>query len=398
MAAKRKHNPTIPRHVDQDKLPTGIYWDRSGKGRWYVFEDRDGKPGTKTLAGPAATLADLHAIAERRITGTARGTIRHVVERYLESPAFKRLSFRSQKDYAYNLKNAMAYKTRQGELGDLMVDRLSPPVFARLRDAMAADTPAKANAWLRRLRGAFAWGLQDGCCRTNPCAGVDMAAEVAKDGMPELELFRRVQAFARAQASLERSAKGHVAPYLAPFMEIAYQTRLRSIEVLTLTDANITPDGLLCKRRKGSKDNVARIGPLLAAAIAELQKQRKATWDRRNQAVPIRADLRYLITGEGGEPLTRDGFSAAWQRMMRLARKMEVLQKGEGFTTHGLKHRGITDSEDKSAGGHKSEQMRHRYDHSVPVVDASSDPVEHSHLGSDLGSSPVIHRKQPLSD
>jgi hypothetical protein len=39
-----------------------------------------------------------------------------------------------------------------------------------------------------------------------------------------------------------------------------------------------------------------------------------------------------------------------------------------------LKHRGITDTEDKSAGGHVSEAMRQLYGHSVPVVKAPVKP------------------------
>ena len=30
----RKHNPTIPAHIDQAKIPRGIYWDATGRGRW----------------------------------------------------------------------------------------------------------------------------------------------------------------------------------------------------------------------------------------------------------------------------------------------------------------------------------------------------------------------------
>lgn len=376
MPRARKHNPTIPKHIDQAKLPTGIYWDASGNGRWYVFEERDGKRGTKTIASARATLADLHAIAEHRAGGHKRGTINHVVERYKASPKFAKLSKRSKKDYAYILDQACAYKTKVGLLGEQVVDKLSPPVFARLRDALAKTTPAKANAWIRRLSGAFAWGIQDGCCTTNPCAGVEMVEEAGVTGMPELELFRRVQAFARRQAALDRNAKGHLAPYLAPFMEIAYQARLRSIEVLTLTDAHIAGGLLSCRRTKGSKDNDCKIGPLLAAAIAELQANRKAIWESRKMVVPIRADARFLFVGEGGEPLTYDGFSAAWQRMMRMARRDEhrIMAKGERFKAHGLKHRGITDSTDKSAGGHKTPRMQQHYDHSLPVVDPAADP------------------------
>lgn len=376
--APRKHNPSIPAHIDQAALPRGIYWDASGNGRWYVFEERDGRKRTVTVAQRGATLAELHGIVEQRTTGTTRGSVQHVVDRYLASPRFARLSARSQKDYAYNLKAACAFKTRAGALGTLPVDKLPPPVFARIRDKLATNTPAKANAWIRRLSAAFAWGVQDGCCRTNPCAGIDMVQERARNGMPTLELFRRVQAFARQQGALERSAKGHLAPYLADFMEIAYQSRLRCVEVLALTDAHITADGILCKRTKGSRTNVARLGPLQSAAVARLQARRKAIVESRGMPVQIRPAQRLLFVGEGGEPLTYNGLSSAWQRMMRLARAHGVLAEGEGFTAHGLKHRGITDSADKTAGGHKSEQMRHRYDHSLPVVEPAADPVEHS--------------------
>lgn len=38
MPRPRKHNPTIPAHIDQRKIPKGVYWDSSGNGRWYVLE------------------------------------------------------------------------------------------------------------------------------------------------------------------------------------------------------------------------------------------------------------------------------------------------------------------------------------------------------------------------
>ena len=146
--------------------------------------------------------------------------------------------------------------------------------------------------------------------------------------------------------------------YSLPFLTVYAWVGIWSglfLVVLALTDAHITADGILCKRTKGSRTNVARLGPLQSAAVARLQARRKAIVESRGMPVQIRPEQRLLFVGEGGEPLTYDG-----------------------FTAHGLKHRGITDSADKSAGGHKSEQMRHRYDHSLPVVEPTADPVEHS--------------------
>lgn len=48
-----------------------------------------------------------------------------------------------------------------------------------------------------------------------------------------------------------------------------------------------------------------------------------------------------------------------------------MIDDSERFTLHGLKHRGITASADKSSGGHRTERMRQHYDHEIPVVEPS---------------------------
>ncbi len=60
--------------------------------------------------------------------------------------------------------------------------------------------------------------------------------------------------------------------------------------------------------------------------------------------------------------------------MIRRAIAEGVIEKDQRFALHGLKHRGITDSENKSAGGHVTEAMRQLYDHSVPEVSAAVKP------------------------
>ena len=48
----RKHHPSIPSHIDQARLPKGLYWDTSGAGRWYVRA-----PDRQVVAGPMAKLS-----------------------------------------------------------------------------------------------------------------------------------------------------------------------------------------------------------------------------------------------------------------------------------------------------------------------------------------------------
>ncbi|MFD1296437.1 hypothetical protein ACFQ4Q_07305 [Lysobacter gummosus] len=65
----------------------------------------------------------------------------------------------------------------------------------------------------------------------------------------------------------------------------------------------------------------------------------------------------------------------------------KVITDDQRFTLHGLKHRGIIDSTDKASGGHKSPQMRQRYDHEAPIMEPAAErqfyrDKKKRHLGS----------------
>src|SRR5688572_26110051 len=119
---ERKFDPTIPKHIDQKALPKGVYWDRTGNGRWSVFEREDGKPKRKTIAGHAARLSDLHAITE---TSTERGTVEWVCEQYHDSAKFKKLAKLTRADYEYSRDVMLAFPTALGtKFGQLQASKL----------------------------------------------------------------------------------------------------------------------------------------------------------------------------------------------------------------------------------------------------------------------------------
>jgi len=93
---------------------------------------------------------------------------------------------------------------------------------------------------------------------------------------------------------------------------LAYQARLRGIEVLTLTDAHVDGEVLRTNRRKGSRDNLVRKGAETEEAIAMLRARRAAIWEKKGGVIPIRAEGRYLFVSEDGERLTEDGWQTAW--------------------------------------------------------------------------------------
>lgn len=386
MARPRVRHHNLPSRIDPNKVPTGLYWDASGNGRWFVLEAvPGGKKKRVTVAGPNASLADLHSIIEARETPSGKGSLKFVLDAFHDSLDFKRLGKRTQDDYKAYGKQICAYTLRNGvELGGLQVKQITPPAIRKLIDAVAQGRdgapgyPTKANHWLRYLYRALNWGIEQGECTSNPAHGVRKVPEKADPRMPEEALFRKVQSFCFARGQRGAREKGSLPAYLWAGMEVAYQARLRGIEVLTLTDAHDLGDELRTNRRKGSRDNEVAKGILLAEAIDAMRQYRATIWERRRFPTPLRPEDRYLFVSEDGTPLSRDGWNTTWGRMMRLAVEEGVLTQEQRFGLHGLKHRGITDTDGnwadkKQAGGHLTDAMAHRYNHAVPRVEPAKD-------------------------
>lgn len=384
----RKVDPTVPRHIDQTKIPTGIYWDgRKGKGTWYGFDRRPGeRPRRKNLAGPTATLADLHVIAEARSGRTSSRTLRGLCEAFHSSEQFRVLATSTQEGYAYSRDAICGFKLASGGLvGDLVTKRITPPVIQGLIDALARGTerdaggaliatPSKAAHAQRYLRRLFRWGLNRGYNEINPAAGIEMPKERKRRVLPEAETMQALIAFAKARAG-GRGKEGSVAPYLWAMIVIGYRCRLRPIEVRTLTDANHTPTGILTNRRKGSRDNVTEWSADLREAWDYLAELRKAIWNnpKRPRPVPLRPEARTLVVNRDGQPLSKDTYNSAWARLQARAVEEGVLAEGQRFGAHSLKRRGITDTpgtrqEKQLASGHVNERMLEVYDFSVPLV------------------------------
>ena len=370
----RKFDPTIPKHIDQAAIPKGVYWDRTGNGRWYRFVDRDGKVGRETLAGPAAKLSELHAMIEDRAT---RGTVEWLSEQYHTSAKFKKLAKLTQADYEYSRDVALGLKTATGgTFGKLEYARLRQPHIQRLVDRLENEgTPTKANKVLRYLRLLFRWGLNRGLCPHNPAQGVEAAQERKQRRLPTSEVYVALRDFARERGTRTAHTEGSVAPYLWLVMELGYLCRLRGIETITLTEANAEEDGLRTNRRKRSRDSLVEWTPRLRAVWDAALELRRATIQRLKRPEMLRAQDRYVFLSQGGEPLSRSGLDSAWQRLIHMAIDENVITAEQRFGLHDLKRKGGTDA----AGGKGERQdalgvsdaMMKVYDQSVPRVKPS---------------------------
>ena len=125
--------------------------------------------------------------------------------------------------------------------------------------------------------------------------------------------------------------------------------------------------GIISQRRKNSLDNITRWNADLRQAVAWLRTYRQYCWEKYKLPTPFDHKQRYLIVSETGQPLRKSSLDTAWQRMIQSAIANKVITQEERFSLHGLKHLGITHSEDKRSGGHRTEAMRQHYDHEIPI-------------------------------
>ena len=154
---------------------------------------------------------------------------------------------------------------------------------------------------------------------------------------------------------------------------LAYNLRLRGIDMTDLTDAHALDEGIRCDRRKGSLTNITEWNEDLRRAWATLVAYRAMRWAAHGRPEPAQASSRFLLVDEKGTQLARNALSLAIGRLKKLAREAGVLKPGDKFSLHGLKHLGVTDTpgnraDKRQASGHKTDAMLDVYDHEVPVV------------------------------
>ncbi|WP_454259917.1 site-specific integrase [Pseudoxanthomonas mexicana] len=381
----RKFNPNIPAHIDQGALPQGIYWSEN---RWFIYEPHPegGRPIKRTVAFAKARLSELHAIIELRQKGDIRGTLGYVCDRFEESTEFKELSAGTQKGYRECAAEAKGFVLSDGSLlGDVPVAKLRVPAIQRVVEILATGRkakgklpaleprPSKANHVMRYLRRTFNWGIRFGLCENNPAQGVREVREAKEFRMPRPDVYLAMLAFVRDRATRKAHTAGSVSPYLPAVMVLAYNVRLRGIEVTTLTDAHHHEDGIRTNRRKGSRDNVTAWNDDMRWAWDWLVAYRKERMAAHGRPVQLLAERRRLIVSQSGTPLTKSALDSAWQRAIHMAMREGVISEEDRFALHGLKHRGVTDTEGnfgdvQDSSGHTSDKTVRRYAHQVPHV------------------------------
>jgi integrase len=198
----------------------------------------------------------------------------------------------------------------------------------------------REKAYISRV---FSWGQLRGHCAGNPAEGVPRLTEHARTRYVTDDELAAFAAYCAEESS--------AAVYLIPIMELCYLLRARTAEALDIKTDQINSDGVLLKRRKGSKDSLVSWSPRLRAAV-----------DAASAAKRERGILSaWLFVGSDRARLKEATVQTAFQRLMRAWSGMGHAR----WTIHDLKAKGITDTanHDKlAASGHRDPKMLAIYD------------------------------------
>jgi len=332
--------------TDDNRLPKHVY---HAKGRYVYRPYRDGKlQGETVLCKDNAPLSQVWTAWEALQNGTQRRTLRWLFDAYLASADFARLAPKTQRDYKGASTRICDVKLRNGVLfGTIDIASITPGVLRRYADKRAVEAPIAANRDLAVISVAFGWAVERDYAKANPAKSVKRQPEKPRARYVSDSEYRIVHAAAGKY------------PYLQPIMELAYLCRMRLAEVLDLTRANLSTEGVLVVRRKGSKNTLTLWSPRLRAAV-------DAALALPRPFVALVDHQHYLIPGATGGRMNESTVQTAWQRIMPVALSAGLKER---FTVHDLKAKGISDTEEgerRAGAGHMDPRITERVYNRLP--------------------------------
>lgn len=356
---KRKHNVNWPKYVYEANGRI-VFRPRINKGKHTQIEtDKQGflKPPRKLgKAGDSDDkIIQAYLAAKQTIEATGepdKNTLFWIAEKYQKSMRIKKLNPKTQKKYCQLLDQILSHpitiNNKRAKLGKLTVKQLSKPKLRQILDKRfqryqeeGKKGTVQINRQFSALSAMLTWAVQyidELGINENPCFGIERFTEKAKERYVTDKEYQ-----------LQYEIATEIADYLPIFFEHAYLLASRGVEVRSLKMSDVTDEGYRVSRRKGSKDNIINWSDRLRAAYAAamaLHNKRKIS-------------SLHLITSTTGGRLSQNTLQAAMQRL-----KKKMNERGLGhiyWTSHDLKRKGISDSDDKGIGGHKSEQMKTQY-------------------------------------
>lgn len=361
MPPKQRTGLNLPKHIqpDKDKLPSGTWFNPSGKvGHWRLEYLDGGKKKTEYLCNGAAELAAIwQAYAARNTKKPIKITFAYLVQEYQKTHYWERLRPDTKKSYMTAYSHICKMPTKNGELGDEPISLWTRPLVTAYRDKRGKDHPGSANIELALIKSVFRYAHDYGIIKYN-----------VVHGLSPMKVQKRTHLISMRDFEFFLGIANQHSPWYVPVMaELAMACRARLNEILSLTAANETPDGILIKRLKGSRDTIILWSPRLKqvwqTAIEASNKHRRITI--------IRKEDRYLIISDKTRDRISAGtFGSVWRNAMRKAVSEAEAQKLDfkPFTFHDIKKLAIssdTNPNKKLGSGHRTSAMADYYDLSI---------------------------------
>jgi len=348
---------SLPGNIQRDKLPKGVWYNKSGSGCWMMdYKDITvGKWRSKKIAGGSASLSEIWQAHEaNQLDKQASVTFRTLSLEFQQSIDWRQLSSSTHIDYRNCHNKIVNTKAGDGLFGDIEIIHWTVGTVRKYRDFRAEESRSRANKELSYISRLFSWAYAYEKVKFNPGKGVPKLLIKSRQHYAEDDDF----------SFLLHVAKESGYWYMPIAMEIAYLCRMRLCEVLDLTDANALPEGLLIKRRKGSRDNIVAWNENLSELWQSAIRKRDAILSKRHQ--PLARNRPIFISERTGDLIKPSSLETAKGRIDQQA-KAKAKELGvtyTHFTFHDLKRKGVTDTagNKQDASGHRNASMLNIYD------------------------------------
>ena len=128
----------IPARIDAKKLPTGVWWNKSGLGKWMIKikDNATGKWKSKRLCGPTATLTEIWQACESQ-NSPVIVTFSTISRDFQSTPIWRKLAISTQRDYLDCHQHICERKiSTNGKLGDLPITSWTVGLVRKYRDSL----------------------------------------------------------------------------------------------------------------------------------------------------------------------------------------------------------------------------------------------------------------------
>ena len=252
---------------------------------------------------------------------------------FFQSRDYQELRPKTQLSYDDSARVFMRQQSDSGTcVRDLQLKHLTERSLRQYLDTYPYKVAA--NRQLAVLSSAWSWAKQRYDVPDNPCLSVKPNKEKPRTRYVSDEEYA---------SALERAS-----PWLRVAMELSYLCRARAGEVYGLRREDVTSEGLLIRRGKGSDSELTAYHPRLVEALDMAE------------ALPGQGET--LVRSASGR-ITKPAHASAWRRCMA--------KENNPFTFHDLKAKGLTDMAQVQTpwAGHKSEKMLGVYIRKPKIVE-----------------------------